>query len=444
MKKNLTGAAKPAEWPVNPNTSRAKKRAAASGASGDADGGAVAPQPSGTVSRVIRRSKEPAPRRATTHHDAASREAGRGPAAGTRIASASSAGIASAADTDPSPDARRRTARRRPTGRVTIADVARHANVSPMTVSRALKNPAQVLPEARARVEAAVNALGYVPSHAARTLASARSRVVGVLVPSLSNAVFVETLAGIQDCLGPAGYQFLIGNTSYSPSKQSDLLSTYLTHAPDGFLVTGIDESDAIRQRLAAARVPVVHMYDLSRDPSEWSVGFSQQNAGFAITKYLLERGYRKPGFIAAQLDPRTMQRRAGFRRAVREAGLDPDIEQLTPDPSNVGLGSTLLVQMLERVPDCDAVFCCNDDLALGALFECQRRGIRVPEQLAIAGFNDLPSSAWSTPSITTITTPRYEIGFQAAQLLLDILDGRAPKKTRIDLGFTLTPREST
>ncbi|HTJ91825.1 MAG TPA: LacI family DNA-binding transcriptional regulator, partial [Pararobbsia sp.] len=344
MKKNLTGAAKPAEWPVNPNAPTSKKR------TGTGEDPAAARTP-GTVSRVIRRSKEPAPAPVS----------------------------APAADTDQAASTRRKTTRRRPTGRVTIADVARHASVSPMTVSRTLKNPAQVMPEARARVEAAVIALGYVPSHAARTLASARSRVVGVLVPSLSNAVFVETLAGIQDCLGPAGYQFLIGNTSYSPAKQSELLSTYLTHAPDGFLVTGIDESDAIRQRLAAAHVPVVHMYDLGHDPDEWSVGFSQEEAGFAITQYLLERGYRRPGFIAAQLDPRTMQRRAGFRRALRAAGLNPDIEVLTPAPSNVGLGTKLLVQMLERAPDCDAVFCNNDDLALGALFECQRRGIRVP-----------------------------------------------------------------
>lgn len=242
-------------------------------------------------------------------------------------------------------------ARRRPSGRATIADVARHAQVSPMTVSRALKNPAQVLPEARSRVEAAVAALGYVPSHAARTLASSRSRVVGVLVPSLSNAVFVDTLAGIQDCLGPAGYQFLIGNTNYSAEKQTELVSTYLTHAPDGFLVTGIDGSGAIRQRLAAARVPVVHMYDLSRAADEWSVGFSQQSAGFTLTRYLLDRGYRRPGFIAAQLDPRTMQRRAGFRRALREAGLDPDVEILTNEPSSVGLGSALLARMLEHAP---------------------------------------------------------------------------------------------
>jgi LacI family transcriptional regulator, gluconate utilization system Gnt-I transcriptional repressor len=421
MKKNLTGAARPAEWPVNPNAPASKPPSAG----GEASSGGTP----GTVRRVISRGGERVVRTAVP--------------AGTEPSDRSTEVPGNDPSTSGATPPRRKSARRRPSGRVTIADVALRAQVSPMTVSRALKNPAQVLPEARSRVEAAVIALGYVPSHAARTLASSRSRVVGVLVPSLSNAVFVETLAGIQDCLGPAGYQFLIGNTSYSPAKQTELLSTYLTHAPDGFLVTGIDETETIRQRLAAAHVPVVHMYDLSRTPGEWSVGFSQQTAGHAITSYLLERGYRRPGFIAAQLDPRTMQRRAGFRRALREAGLDPDVEVLTGEPSNVGLGSKLLVQMLERAPDCDAIFCCNDDLALGALFECQRRGIRVPDQIAIAGFNDLPSSAWSSPSITTITTPRYQIGFRAAQLLLQILDGQAPKKSRIDLGFTLTPRES-
>jgi LacI family gluconate utilization system Gnt-I transcriptional repressor len=174
-------------------------------------------------------------------------------------------------------------------------------------------------------------------------------------------------------------------------------------------------------------------MFDLSTKPGEWSVGFSQQGAGFAITRYLLERGYRHSGFIGAQLDPRTMQRRAGFRRALRAAGLDPTVEVLTDEPSSVGLGAKLLTQMLAKAPGCDAIVCCNDNLALGALFECQRRGIRVPQQPAIAGFNDLPSSAWSTPSITTVTTPRYQVGFKAAQLLLQILDGQTPARNCID-----------
>jgi LacI family gluconate utilization system Gnt-I transcriptional repressor len=334
-------------------------------------------------------------------------------------------------------------ARRRASGRVTLADVAHRAQVSAMTVSRALKDPALVLPAARARIEAAIEALGYIPNQAARTLASSRSKLVAVLVPSLSNTVFVETLAGAEDCLGAAGYRLLIGNTGYSPERQAELFSTYLAHAPDGFLVAGIDGSASLCARLNAQRLPLVHMYDLSTTPATWSVGFSQRSAGFAMGKYLMERGYRCPAFIAAQLDPRTMQRRAGFRRALREAGVDPDIEVLTEQPSSVGLGGQLLSRLLAQAPQCDAVFCCNDDLALGALFECQRQHIDVPGRIAIAGFNDLAPSAWSAPSLTSVATPRYEVGFEAARLLLRLLEGEMPAENRIDLGFKLVARES-
>lgn len=332
--------------------------------------------------------------------------------------------------------------RRRASGRVTLEEVAREARVSTMTVSRALRDPALVSPAARERVQAAVARLGYIPNRAARTLASARSRLIGVLVPSLSNAVFVETIAGVQDCVGPAGYQLLIGNTGYSPVRQAELLSAYLSHEPDGFLVAGIDESDIVGEQLTASGVPLVHMFDLVPGDA-CSVGFSQRSAGFALGSHLVERGVRRPGFIAAQLDPRTMQRREGFRRALRGAGLDAQLEVLTQEPSSVGLGCRLLGQLLERAPDCDALFCCNDDLALGALFECQRRGIAVPRQLAIVGFNDLPFAAAAAPSITTVATPRYAVGFEAARMLLGIIDGGTPEKRRIDLGFELVVRES-
>jgi LacI family gluconate utilization system Gnt-I transcriptional repressor len=112
-------------------------------------------------------------------------------------------------------------------------------------------------------------------------------------------------------------------------------------------------------------------------------------------------------------------------------------------DPSTIALGAELLGRMLSVTPDCDAIFCCNDDLAQGAIFQCQRRGIAVPGQMAICGFNDLPVSAWMNPSVTTIATPRYRIGFEAAQLLRAVIQGETPAVTRIDLGFTLMARES-
>jgi LacI family gluconate utilization system Gnt-I transcriptional repressor len=174
------------------------------------------------------------------------------------------------------------------------------------------------------------------------------------------------------------------------------------------------------------------------------SVGFSQQQAGYTMTRYLLDKGYRKIGFIAAQLDERTLKRLDGYRQALSETGLhEARREVLVKDPSTIALGAELLGRMLATAPDCDAVFCCNDDLAHGAIYQCQRRGIAVPGQLAVCGFNDLSASAWMNPSVTTIATPRYRIGFEAASLLRAVIRGEPPALTHIDLGFTLMARES-
>lgn len=333
--------------------------------------------------------------------------------------------------------------RKRATGRATIADVARLAAVSPMTVSRTLKDPTLVTQELRDRVMAAVAELGYVPNLAAQTLASARSNIIGVIVPSISNSVFVETLAGIRDCVSVAGYQVIIGETLYSADQERQLLSTHLGRAIDGVLVTGIDLHKDVREGFARRNTPLVHMMDLSPDPDALSVGFSQFAAGEAVGRYVIERGYKRPALLAAQLDPRTMKRREGFQHALEEAGQSSFIEILTPNPSSVGLGGQLISRLLGAHPDCDVVFCGNDDIALGALFECQRRGISVPGKLAIMGFNDLPFAQYAVPSITSVTTPRYEIGFQAAHMLLRQIDGIAPERNCIDLGFHLTRRES-
>ena len=298
--------------------------------------------------------------------------------------------------------------------------------------------------ELRARVEEAVRTLGYVPNRAARALASSHSKVIAVLIPSLSNAVFTDVLAGIQDALGPHGYQVLISDTRYSDAEEEKLLGINLQSHPDGVLLTGLRQSERVRALLAASQVPVVSMMDLSDDPEHMTVGFSQQEAARTMVRHLLGKGHKRIGFLGAQLDERTLKRAEGYRLALREAGLyEEQRELLVPDPSTVGLGAEMLGRLLAVAPDCDALFCCNDDLAYGAIYQCQRRGIAVPGQLAISGFNDLPASAWMNPSLTTIATPRYRIGFEAATLLRQAIEGAQPAQRQIDLGFTLMARES-
>ncbi|MCD5991413.1 LacI family DNA-binding transcriptional regulator [Pseudomonas sp. CDFA 553] len=332
----------------------------------------------------------------------------------------------------------------RSTGRPTLNEVARQAGVSPITASRALRGVSTVTPESVERVRAAALDLGYVANPAARALASSQSQTVVVLVPSLSNQLFIETLEAIQNVLRTRGLDVVIGNYHYSPEEEENLLRNHLVNRPRGLLLTGFDHTPALRQLLAASGVPCVHMMELDTVRGAYCVGFSQIQAGAEAARHLLGRGRKRLAYIAAQLDPRVMQRGEGFRQVLEEQGLyDPALQVMTPQPSSIGLGGALFMQLMTQHPDVDGVFFCNDDLAQGAALEALRRGIEIPRRVSLVGFNDLPGSAHMVPRLTSIRTPREEVGQRAAQLLLGLIDGVA-QKPQVDLGFELVVRESS
>ncbi|MDR6522368.1 MULTISPECIES: LacI family DNA-binding transcriptional regulator [Variovorax] len=335
--------------------------------------------------------------------------------------------------------------RSRSSSHVTLDDVARACGVSPITVSRALRGARNVAPELRARVQAAVDQLGYVPNVAARALASARSSHVAVLIPSLTNQLFVELLEAVQDALSPHGFQSLIGVTHYDPAQEEALLRSYLSQRPAGLLLAGFDRSAAARQMLEQSRAPCVYLMENSNEPGVHSVGFSQQDAGRAIVEHLLQGGRRRIAYAAGQLDPRVMMRLEGYREALRAAGChDPALELLEPGPTSLALGGRQFEDLLARHPDVDAIFYCNDDLAQGGLLAALRTGVPVPQRVAIAGFNDLGGSDQMLPPLTTVRTPRREIGERAAAMLLALMRGETLAQRRVDLGFELMVRQSS
>jgi len=335
--------------------------------------------------------------------------------------------------------------RSRATGRVTLADVAQLAGVSPITVSRALRGERAVDPDLIARVKDASLKLGYVPDPAARALASRHGSHVAVLIPMLSNALFVDLLEAVQRTLRPAGYQTLIGITHYDASEEELLLREQLQHRPAGLLVTGLDRSETTRALIAGSGVPCVHLMELSDDPSIYAVGLSQTQAAAALTQHLLARGHRRIAFAAAQLDPRTLQRRDGWRAEMAAHGLyDPTLEWLNPAPSSLAIGGQIFAQIIGQTPPVDAIFFCNDDLAQGALLAALRLGVAVPGRVAIAGFNDLTGSDQMLPPLTSVRTPRAEVGKAAADMLLTLMQGKQPDSTSIDVGFEVIVRGST
>jgi LacI family transcriptional regulator, gluconate utilization system Gnt-I transcriptional repressor len=331
--------------------------------------------------------------------------------------------------------------------RKTLNDVAARAGVSPVTVSRALRRPEMVSVDLRQRIESAVQELAYIPNQLASGLASARTGTIGVLVPSLTNGVFADYLRALHDAFLPAGFQLLLLNSRYLPEEEERGIATLLSQHPEAIIIAGVDQTARSRRLLQNAGVPVIQTMELTDNPLDVNIGFSQIEAGKAATRHLLALGHRRVGHIAARLDARARRRKEGYSAAMMEAGLDGNsMLATTLRPSSVRLGAELFAEVIERTPDLEAMFCCNDDLALGALFECQRRGIRVPDDISIVGFNDLEFCASTFPTLTSVATPRHEMARRAAEIVIEVIrgSGNRPDNRRIDLGFTVNQRQST
>lgn len=317
-----------------------------------------------------------------------------------------------------------------------------------MTASRALRGERAVDPALVARVRDAANKLGYTPDPAARALASRHSSHVAMLIPMLSNTLFVDVLEAVQKTLQAAGFQTLMGVTHYDADEEEQLLREQLQHRPAGLLVTGFERNDATRQLIAKSGVPCVHLMEvLASDGLDgiYSVGFSHEKGSTAMTQHLISQGKRRIAFAAAQLDPRTLQRLEGWRKTLKAAGMyNPKLEYLDPVPSSIAQGGKMFEHIIKHQPDADAIFYCNDDLAQGGLLAALRLGINVPNQVAIAGFNDLNGSDQMLPALSTVRTPRSEIGTASATMLLALIKGQTVPTPNIDLGYELIVRQST
>ncbi len=333
-----------------------------------------------------------------------------------------------------------------PSGAARMADVARAAGVSAITVSRALRMPDRVAPGTRARVEAAVQALGYVPNLVAGALKSQRSHIVVAIVPTLVSAIFAETVEGLTAALREHGYQLLIADSGYAPETEESLVRAFLGRRPDAIVLTGIHHTAGARAQVRAAGIPVVETWELADDPIDMNVGFSNRDAGRRLTEALLARGYRRIAFAGVDpaIEMRSRRREEGYRAAMRAARLTPCVHRL--DAGERGLtmrsGARAAAALLAARPRIEAVMFANDFPAFGAMAECARRGVAVPAGLAIAGFGDFEVAREAHPALTTIRVPGREMGRRAGAMILDRLAGR-PVASRVDLGFEVVLRDS-
>ena len=335
-----------------------------------------------------------------------------------------------------------------PARRPTMSDVARAAGVSPMTVSRALRGDPTAAPATRARIVAIADELGYVLDASAAALSSRRSGFIAVTLPSLNNANFADTLRGLTEGLAATPLQILLGYTDYNTAEEERLIASLLRRQPEAVVATGGAHTPRARRLLAGAGIPVIEMWDLPSDPIGHVVGFSNAEASALMVRRLHDKGYRAMGFlgVATTRDTRGGDRLRGFRCALAALDLSPHrVVEVGAPPVTMAQGAEAMAQMVTRFPDVDAVLCVSDLSAMGALHEARARGLRVPQDVAVAGFGDFDLAAYTLPALTTINVDAHEIGRQVAQVALGAIGPQpadaAPQRLRT--AIRIVERES-
>ena len=315
--------------------------------------------------------------------------------------------------------------RNRPPG---LREVAQRAGVSMMTVSRSLRGVDGVSAATRARVTALAAELGYVPDGHARALGAADSRIVGISVPNLFNDVFAHILAGMRRTLETAGYSSVIDTTDYDPVRERDWCARMAAWRPAGLVLTGCDHDPAVRAALRAAGRPVVEMWDVSDDPIDVCVGIDHRAAGADLAAHVVARGYRRPAFVGPPegVDRRADARFAGIASVFAGIGAGTPRRVAETDESAYAAGARGMVRLLGADRP-DVVLFHNDNGAFGGLTTLEGAGLSVPGDIGVTGFNRLDLTRVMPRPLTTMETPRSQIGQVAGQHLLARLNGIAP-----------------
>lgn len=313
------------------------------------------------------------------------------------------------------------TRKRRSTGKVTIADVAQLAGVGTMTVSRALRTPEQVSDKLREKIEAAVNELGYMPNLTASALASASSHTIAMVVPNLAEAGCTEMFAGLQHVLQPAGYQIILAESRHRLEQEEKLLETLLASNIAAAILLSVEHSSTVRHLLKNASIPVIEIGAIRTDPIDINIGIDNVAAMFELTDMLVQRGYQNIGLLCANQEQWIFQQHLqGWYKAMLRHHMSPNRVINAALPPVFSTGASQLPEFLLAWPELDALVCVSDELACGVLYECQRRRIKVPDELAVVGFGDSDVSKVCQPSLTTMAVPHRKIGLEAGNVLLE------------------------
>ncbi len=314
----------------------------------------------------------------------------------------------------------------------TIDDVARLAGVSTATVSRCLNEPEKVLEATRLKVREVVNELGYAPNFGAQALATNRTNIVGAIIPTMDNAIFARGLQAFQETLATDGVTLLVSSSNYKPASELEQIRVLAGRGVDGLLLIGRERPPKTYSFLRERGIPFVLAWSIDRQSGNTHVGFDNQAAASNITEKVLEFGHRRIAMISAEREgnDRAADRVAGAFQCLAAAGIAASDIDLVECAYTLDAGASAFSQLMGASKRPTAIICGNDVLAAGALGEALRRGIDVPGEVSIVGFDDIDLARATAPQLTTVHVPHRRMGSAAAKLLLAMRKGAAKPRS--------------
>jgi len=326
--------------------------------------------------------------------------------------------------------------------KVSLSEVARAAGVSKMTASRVLRGEGGYSEKTRDKVMAQVDALGYLPNRLATVFAGDQSSTfVGVAIPDLGNEVFSQVLEGIDRKLGTFGYQSVLGLTQHTMEEEEEWIRTVLSWQPAGLILTGRYHSPRATAMLRKAGIPIVEIWDLNSSPLDMSVGINHFDSGFDMGRYLASCGYQRAGYVGTSHDTANAatERLNGFCKAIEGAGVSVVKQLCLHDTATYYTGYYGTEQLLAAARDVTCIFYQNDAMAFGGLQYCAAKGLRVPEDIGIAGWGDLHIASVLNRRLTSCHVPHLKLGQVAAEKMMARLTDE-PVTACTDIGFRLIP----
>lgn len=329
---------------------------------------------------------------------------------------------------------------------VTIYDVAREANVSMATVSRVVNGNPNVKPSTRKKVLEVIERLGYRPNAVARGLASKKTTTVGVIIPDISSIFFAEMARGIEDIATMYKYNIILSNSDQNKEKELHLLNTMLAKQVDGILFMGGDVTEEHVEQFKKSDVPIVLAATIEKNNIIPSVNIDYEQAAYDAVHMLIEKGHKRIAYVTGPLnDPiNGLKKLAGYRRALEEANIAYDDELVVEGDYTYDSGIEAYDKLAELAERPTAIFVGTDEMALGVIHGAQDRGVRIPDELEVVGFDNTRLATMVRPKLTTVVQPMYDIGAVAMRLLTKYMNKEHVDNHIVVLPHRIEYRDST